>query len=105
MVDRSPTPHLPFPPSFVRPIEQWAQIISYAKRVVCAAAAAAAGSILTHSGQGISTGNAIFYFRADFDELFFFWGSQSCHRSVCLSVVVVFFRLFCQLSAAMNLII
>lgn len=35
----------------------------------------------------------------------FFWGSQSCHRSVCLSVVVVFFRLFCQLSAAMNLII
>lgn len=36
---------------------------------------------------------------------FFFWGSQSCHHSVCLSVVVVFFRLFCQLSAAMNLII
>lgn len=35
----------------------------------------------------------------------FFLGSQSCHRTVCLSVVVVFFRLFCQLSAAMNLII
>lgn len=98
MVDRSPTP-LP-PHSFVRPIEQWAQIISYAKRVVCAAAAA--GSILTHSGQGL----AMQYFILEqTSTLSFFLGSQSCHRTVCLSAVVVFFRLFCQLSAAMNLII
>lgn len=59
---------------------------------------------MVHSGQGISTGNAIFYFRADFDSVSsppsFFWGmpaSQSCHRAS--------FRLFCQLSATMNLII
>lgn len=59
-----------------------------------------------HIGQGISTGHAIFYFRADFDcfalrfflfYFFFFGGSQSCQRT--------FFRLFCQLSATMNLII
>lgn len=85
MVDRSLPPPLPSPHSFVRPIEQWAQIISYAKRVVCAAGAAAAGSILTHSGQGISTGNAIFYFRADFDELFFFGAARVVTvLSVCL---------------------
>lgn len=33
--------------------------------------AAGAPSILTHSGQRISTRNAIFYFRADFDSFFF----------------------------------
>lgn len=47
--------------------------------------AAAAPPILTHSGQGISTGNAIFYFRADRSLVLFFLGQPEL-SPFCLSV-------------------